>query len=106
MDPAAEPVRVEMWRDGSGIFYRVVGVAWGGPGPTPRPAVRFEPGDPFAPVERYEPPATATWTLWSHLWRPRRTGEHAIELRFADGLRTRRMDRGHYLRRVDIPEIG
>lgn len=107
IDPAALPVRVEMWRRGeSELFYRVVGVAWGGPpGATPRPAVRFEPGGRFTPVENFDPPATATWGLWSHLWRPRRTGRHAIELRFDDpGQPTRRMAAGHYQRSVVIPE--
>ena len=109
IDPAALPVRVEMWRRGEReLFYRVVGVAWGGPaGATPRPEVRLETGGRFTPVESFDPPASATWGLWSHLWRPRRTGRHAIELRFADPtLRTRRMDSGYYLRSVDIPEVG
>ena len=106
LDPVAMPVRVEMWRRESGLFYRVVGIAWGGRQPTPRPAVRFDSRGPFAPVENFAPPTSATWTLWSHLWRPERTGHHAIELRFEDPtLRTRRMDAGHYLRSVVIPEI-
>ena len=106
IDPAALPVRVEMWRQESGLFYRVVGVAWGGRPPTPRPAVRLTPGGPFVPVENYAPAASATWSLWSHVWHPERTGRHAIELRFADPtLQTRRMDSGHYLRSVVIPEI-
>ena len=107
IDAAALPVRLEKWRGPEGLFYRVVGVAWGGPGEPAAPVVRFEPGDRFEPVERYAPPKTATWGLWSHLWRPRRTGRHAIELDFADPtLTTRRMDSGYYLRAVHIPEIG
>ena len=106
MDPVALPIRVEMWLRENDIFYRVVGVAWCGPGTMSRPAVRFEPSGPFTPVENFAPPATATWTLWSHLWRPQRAGRHAIELRFEDPTqRTRRMDSGFYLRSVVIPEV-
>jgi len=105
MDPVALPVRVEMWRREDDIFYRVVGVVWGGLDPIPRPVVRFDPSGPFTPVENFEPPTTSTWTLWSHLWRPQRAGRHAIELRFEDpSLRARRMDSGFYLRSVVIPE--
>lgn len=106
IDAVALPVRVEKWRGEAGLFYRVVGVAWGGPGQTPAPVVRFESGDPFVPVDRYEPSLTATWSLWSHVWRPRRSGRHDIELDFADPtLGTRRMDSGYYRRAVDIAEV-
>ena len=106
IDPVALPVRIEMWRRDSGLFYRVVGVTWGGRPPTPRPAVRLAPGGQFVPVENYAPAATATWSLWSHLWQPERPGKYAIDLRFEDpALQTRRMDAGYYRRSVVIPEV-
>ena len=106
VDSAAMPVRVEMWRGPDGIFYRLVGVTWGGSDPTARPSVRLGPDGPYVPVERFEPDSASTWTLWSHLWRPERPGRYAIELRFEDpALLTRRMDAGHYRRSVVIPEV-
>ena len=106
IDQAAMPVRVEMWRREGEIFYRVVGVAWGGSRPTDRLSIAFGPGGSYVPVEHFDHRTNRTWTLWSHVWRPRRPGRYKIELSFDDPtIRTRRMDLGFYLRSVQIAEI-
>ncbi len=104
IDQAAMPVRVELWRGPEGLFYRLVGIAWGGSRPAPELSVRLGDDTPWVPVESYRPGSNTDWTLWSHLWRPAAPGRYAIELRFDDPtVRTRRMDAGYYLRSVVIP---
>lgn len=105
IDPAAMPVRVEQWRQGEKLFYRVVGIVWGGARRPPALRIAFgEQGD-LVPVERYAPHTHRTWTLWSHVWNPPAPGRYPIRLAFADpDLRTRRMDRGYYDRAVIIRE--
>lgn len=104
IDPAAVPIRVEVWQVGERRRYRVVGVQWGGATGGSRLEIRFRPDGPYTRVstqpERGDPD---TWALWSHLWDPS-PGRHLIQLRFDDpGLQTRRLDMGLYLRGVDIP---
>jgi hypothetical protein len=105
IDPAAMPVRVEKWRREGRLFYRVVGIAWGGSRPARGLSIRFDPANDFVPVENFAPKTHHTWTLWSHLWRPTRTGRYSIELRFDNSaLRTRRMDQGFYQRSVVVDQ--
>ncbi len=106
IDQAAMPVRLEMWRSQGRIFYRVVGILWGGERLTRSMRIRFDPEASFQPVENYEHRTNATWTLWSHTWRPAKAGRYTIRMRFADReIRTRRLDLGYYNRRVVIPEV-
>lgn len=106
IDHAALPVRLEMWRGGEGIFYRVVGIQWGGERPTDSLQIRLGDSAPWQPVTGEPPASTTTWSLWSVLWRPQASGRHTLVLRFADpALRTRRLDAGYYRRTVEIPEI-
>jgi DMSO/TMAO reductase YedYZ molybdopterin-dependent catalytic subunit len=111
MDQAAMPVRVEKWRVGSGsggVVYRVVGVMWGGYQVTDKLGIRFAATEPWTRVDVCPKQTTnATWTLWSHAWRPTQTGSHAIELAIDDeAVPTRRLDMGFYVRTVDIDEVS
>jgi DMSO/TMAO reductase YedYZ molybdopterin-dependent catalytic subunit len=106
IDLAAMPVRVEKWRIDDRIEYRVVGILWGGNRLTRALAIRFNPNSEYVPVERYEHQTNATWTLWTHTWRPKATGPYWIQLSVADSrLRTRRLDRGYYARKVILAQV-
>ncbi len=106
MDFAAMPVRVEQWSGGDGIFYRVVGIAWGGKRTVDRLEIRFGEDAPWIGAEDFEHSDIATWTLWSHTWRPDGVGSYTIRLRVPDSpVPTRRIDRGYYDRTVTVEEV-
>jgi DMSO/TMAO reductase YedYZ molybdopterin-dependent catalytic subunit len=107
IDHAATVVRVEKWLVGNRLEYRVVGLLWGGSRPTNALQIRFNRDEPFERVDDCPlPPSTTTWSLWSHVWRPRAPGWYQIALRIADpAIRTRRLDRNFYARDVDIAEV-
>jgi len=104
IDTTAMPVRIERWRTPGGkIYYRVIGILWGGDKTTRKLQIRFQQDEPYVDVERYLQQTHATWSLWSHTWRPTRAGRFAIRLRVDDPqVRTRRLDSGFYLRYVKI----
>jgi len=106
IDLAAMPVRVEKWILDGRLVYRIVGVMWGGSKPTNALQIRFRTGEPFVPVSDCSLPATtATWSLWSHVWRPPAPRRYQIVLRVADPtIRTRRLDLFFYVREVQIDE--
>ena len=107
IDTAAMPVRVEKWQAPDGVFYRVIGIVWGGATPTAALEIRFTAGQPFVPVgECPLPTSTSTWSLWSHDWRPDAPGTYAIALRVRDAsIRTRRLDLAYYTRSVGIDAV-
>lgn len=105
MDLAAMPVRVEQWRVGGKVVYRVIGILWGGEKQTNELAIRFNPGMNYVPVQDYDHQTNATWTIWSHLWNPKEPGHYQIRLKVNDpAIPTRRLDNGHYVRTVEIKE--
>jgi DMSO/TMAO reductase YedYZ molybdopterin-dependent catalytic subunit len=107
IDTAAMPVRVEKWVSGRRIFYRIVGLMWGGTTPTNALAIRFRAGGPWTRVEHCPMPVTTdTWTVWTHTWRPAEPGRYDIVLRVDNpSIRTRRLDIFFYARAVQIDEI-
>lgn len=111
IDTAAMPVRVEKWVAEGRVFYRIVGIIWGG---TQTASVRQDPlvirfksGQPWERVENCPPRASRLeWTLWSHTWRPQSPGRYQIVLKIDDpSIRTRRLDIFFYVREVDINEV-
>jgi len=106
IDTAALPIRVEQRIIDNRVIYRVVGILWGGSQPTNALQIRFRSGERWEEVTDCPRPATtATWSLWSHLWRPREPGRYDIVLRVNDPtIRTRRLDLYFYVRTVDIIE--
>ena len=105
MDQAGMVTRVEKWHDG-GIFYRLLGILWGGERLTDSFRIRFGDARSEEPLEHYDHRDNHTWTLWTHRWRPSKPGRYVISLRVADPtIRTRRLDRGYYARQVDIAEV-
>jgi DMSO/TMAO reductase YedYZ molybdopterin-dependent catalytic subunit len=110
IDTAAMPVRVEQWADNSGVFYRVIGIIWGGasnPRPTNALSIRFRSNLPWTRVEDCPmPSSTDAWSLWTHTWRPTEPGRYTIVLRVDDQkIRTRRLDVFFYARDIEITEI-
>jgi DMSO/TMAO reductase YedYZ molybdopterin-dependent catalytic subunit len=107
IDTAAMPVRVEKWRIGGRLAYRIIGIVWGGSTATNALAIRFRSGQPWVPVDDCPMPAsTFTWSLWSHLWRPETPGRYQIVLRVTDpAIRTRRLEIFFYVREIEIDEV-
>ena len=110
IDTAAMPVRVEKWVAGGRIFYRAIGIMWGGtssPGPTNALSIRFRRDLPWVRVDDCPmPSSTDTWSVWPHTWRPESPGRHTIVLRVDDpSIRTRRLDIFFYAREIQIVEI-
>jgi DMSO/TMAO reductase YedYZ molybdopterin-dependent catalytic subunit len=103
-DQAAMPVRIEQWRVGAVTRYRVVGILWGGQKVFDQLTLRFNPGEPFVPVQ--VSPAmqhNQPWTLWSTIWVPPGPGRYRMRARIDDwSIPTRRLDQGWYDREVVI----
>ena len=108
IDPAALPVRVEkIAGDGGTVSYRVLGIAWGGPGPAPALKIRFSAGSAFEPVAAATAALPGGWTFWSHPFRPRAAGRYRIELALRDAsVHARRLDVGYYAREIDIDRVS
>jgi DMSO/TMAO reductase YedYZ molybdopterin-dependent catalytic subunit len=103
IDLAATAVRVEKWREEGKILYRVVGILWGGARLTRALVIRFRPDPTYLPVESYDHQTNATWTLWTHTFRPHAPGKYSIELRVQDpSVPTRRLDSGFYVRSIEV----
>jgi hypothetical protein len=106
IDPAAMPVRVEKWRVGGKIEYRVIGIAWGASRPRSGLEIQFNPQTPTVSVNRIQPDGEGGWSFWSHTWRPAAPGRYTIRLSMKDRtIRTRRLDMGFYERSVVIAEV-
>ena len=110
IEVAATPIRVEQWaepdgRGGERLFYRVIGIRWGGWTKRVPLTIRFRHTQPFVPVDDCpDAHAVTSWTLWSHTWRPDAPGRYQIALQTADrAIAARRLDIFYYTREVDIP---
>jgi DMSO/TMAO reductase YedYZ molybdopterin-dependent catalytic subunit len=106
IDQAAMPVRVEKWQVGGSVLYRVIGIMWGGYRVTDALSIRFGDG-PWTRVGVCAPPSTnATWTLWSHAFKPPAVGQYAVRMRIDDPtIVTKRLDQDYYLRTIAIDEV-
>ena len=106
MDQTGMPIRIERWQVEGSLQYRVFGLLWGGDRTSDRFQIRFHQDEDYLPLENYDHQTNRTWTLFSHAWKPKAPGRYAIQLRLDDpAIRTRRLDRGYYLRQVDITEV-
>jgi len=104
---AAMPVRVEQRRGPNGLYYRIVGIVWGGTKPIDRLAIRFHANDtwtdfPICPA----PTSSRAWSLWDYRWKPSASGVYDISLSVPDrSIPQRRLDSGYYMRQVRVEEI-
>jgi len=107
MDFAAIPVRIEKWRSGGKLVYRVLGIAWGGDQPSETLAVRFASDEDWQPVSAYAPRVgDLPFGIWCHRWEPQFKGGYTITLKATNSaIRTRRLDQDFYARRVRITEV-
>ena len=107
IEAAAMPIRVEKRRTPDGLYYRVVGITWGGDGAFDRLAIRFATDDEWQPVSLCGPrPRTPHWRLWEFRWLPRSAGPYSIALRVPDpSIPQQRLDSGYYVRQVTIEEL-
>ncbi len=103
MDIAAIPIRVDRWEVDGETVYQIVGILWGGKASTDKLMIQCGTNTEPQPVELFSHEQNATWTLWRHTWRPKDKGRYRISLSIDDPeVKTRRLDRGYYDRRVEI----
>jgi hypothetical protein len=102
IDTAEVPIRVEEWKEGKQTVFKVIGIVWGGDKPVTGLDIHI--GDESGvPVSHFAQKTHATWSLWSHEWMPSKRGRFDIWLRVRDEkIRTRRLDRRYYKRRIEI----
>ena len=105
-DQTAMPVRVEKWRVGDQIKYRLVGIMWGGYEPTDKLQVSLNDGNRESVDVCPAQTTNDTWTLWTHAWTPSAMGEYAIRCHIDDpNIVTKRLDSGFYTRIVEVDEV-
>ena len=100
------PIRVEKWVVDGKIKYRVIGILWGGSRPVNVLEIRFNPEEDYVPVDSVQQTTNDPWSFWTYAWTPKKTGIYMIRLRVKDPpVPTRRLDKGYYLRSVEITEV-
>jgi DMSO/TMAO reductase YedYZ molybdopterin-dependent catalytic subunit len=104
---AATPVRVEKRRGPDGVYYRIVGIVWGGKTVVDRLQIRFGADQPFTPFSICPAPKTHTmWQLWDYVWKPAAPGTYEITMEVADqSVPQRRLKSNYYMRQVKVDEI-
>lgn len=111
MDQAAMPVRIEKWKLGGKLVYRIVGVTWGGAKPSTKLAIRFAAKlpseEPFSTVSECAQRAPGQpWAMWSALWRPAQPGSYAIQMLVNEtDVIQKRLKTGFYTRTVQIADV-
>jgi DMSO/TMAO reductase YedYZ molybdopterin-dependent catalytic subunit len=106
IDQSAMVTRVEKWRVGERIKYRVAGIMWGGTMPVKRLEIRFNPEEDYVAVDEFRQSSNDPWSFWSHSWSPPAPGSYLLRLRVAaPPMPTRRLDMGFYVREVEISEV-
>jgi len=112
--PSLLPVRVEQWRLGGKLVYRVVGITWGDPSRNDKLKIRFRFFGKGAREAKYEPvlfckarTSISSYGIWVHLWEPKRMGPYLIDVRFSSpSVRSRRMARHEDLTSGSSVKVG
>lgn len=106
IDLTGTPVRVEKRRVNGSLEYRIVGIVWGGDRIVERMRLGFGK-DEWTDVTICPTPTThKTWSMWEYRWKPAAPGLYDLALKSTDpSIRTRRLDRGYYMRQVRIDEL-
>ncbi len=110
IEQTATPVRVEQWRLGGKIVYRIVGITWGGPIRSEKLFIRYSTGRNKAseavPV-KFCKAATSNsqYGIWTHIFTPPKKGYYFIQVRLETSHTGGRQNSGHYDRGVLIPAV-
>jgi DMSO/TMAO reductase YedYZ molybdopterin-dependent catalytic subunit len=106
IEQAAMPVRIEKWSVEGKIRYRVGGIAWGGSRQCGGLEIRFNGDERFVRVDNFQQTSNEPWSFWSHAWAPTKRGIYDLQLRPTDdSIPARRLQKGYYVRSVEITEI-
>ncbi len=112
IDQTALPVRVEQWKVGGKLLYRIVGITWGGPVRSEKMKIRFMAGRKNA--SKWEPlqfckaaTLNSQYGIWVHTFAPPKRGYYHFQVRMEDPKvnHARRLQRGEYDRGVFIPDV-
>ncbi len=109
--PSLLPVRVEQWRLGHKLSYRIVGITWGDTSRADKLKIRFRPQGrqaPYVPVLFCKPSTSiSAYGIWVHKFDPPSKGNYVIDVRFASaGVRSRRLTRHESLARGISTQVG
>lgn len=106
IEQAATPIRIEKWLVAGRVNYRVVGILWGGSRLINALQIRFNPDEPYAPVDSFHQTNNDPWSFWSHIWEPKTAGGYVIHLQVDQPpMVARRLDAGYYDRSTYISEV-
>ncbi len=110
IDQAATPVRVEQWKLGGKIVYRIVGITWGGPTRSEKLTIRFATGrntgsDPVPIKFCKAATSNSQYGIWTHFFTPPKKGYYFIQVRLEHSRTRGRQNSGHYDRGVVIPAV-
>ena len=86
IDQTALPVRVEQWKLGGKIVYRIVGITWGGPVRSEKMKIRFVTGAiTHRNGRRFEfckaTTSNSQYGIWVHTFTPPKKGRYRIQVR-------------------------
>jgi DMSO/TMAO reductase YedYZ molybdopterin-dependent catalytic subunit len=114
IDQNAIPVRVEQWKVGGKIRYRVVGITWGGNAGGRQRTAKFRIRFVFSgAASKFEPvqfckavTSNSQYGIWMHTFAARRKGSCRIQIRVNDpNVPTRRLSSNGWDRGVFIPAV-
>lgn len=106
MDFSAMVTRVEMVSDERGVHYRLSGATWGGEQRVSRLEIRFQQDGDSETVDNFEHDQPQGFSFWEHRWHPKQRGRYGIALSVPDPtIPTIRLDKGRYVRHVDLAEV-
>jgi hypothetical protein len=113
-------VRVEQWKLGNKLSYRVVGISWGDPSQADKLVIRFRYNGrgKYNPVLFCKPKTSvAAYGIWVHRFDPPKPGHYTVDARFAtmpvQSMRWERNERigkseihgGFFERAITIPAV-
>ena len=102
---ASMPVRIERWRTGGKVRYRMVGLIWGGQSAGAQVQIRIGGGH-WEDVDVSMRRSTRYgWSIWTRDWAPPAPGEYAVDMRPKDAREPApRLALGYYRRYFRVDE--
>ena len=108
IDDSMVPVAQQKWELDGEIWYRTVGLRWGGQETNPTMSLLIEGAAELEiPVHGMPSAHSDGFSLWwSDFWRPSKKGSFCLKPKFLDGsIQARRLSDGYYYRGVKISEV-